>query len=129
MVGRSHFRYSRWDGTQVGFDLDADAVLAEINDDLLYHGDLNAALRRMLQSGFDDRNGERVRGMQELMEKLRQQRRERLQQYDVGGVFADIAEQLREIVDMERTALDDLAREADESGDARRKEVTDEAVS
>ena len=72
---RPHFRYSRWDGTQVGFDLDADSVLAEINDDLLYHGDLNAALRRMLNSGFSDRNGERVQGIKELMERLRQQRR------------------------------------------------------
>ncbi|MBX3313210.1 MAG: hypothetical protein KF906_02730 [Actinobacteria bacterium] len=128
MVGRSRFRYSRWDGSQVGFDLDADAVLAEINDDLLYHGDLNAALRRMLQSGFSDRNGERVKGMQELMEKLRQARRERLENYDLGGVYDDIAQQLREVVDMEREALDELAREADASGDARRKEVTDEAV-
>ena len=126
---RPHFRYSRWDGTQVGFDLDADSVLAEINDDLLYHGDLNAALRRMLNSGFDDRNGERVQGMKELMEKLRQQRRERLENHDLGGVFDDIAEQLREVVDMERAALDDLQREATESGDARRKEVTDDAVS
>ena len=54
-AGRPRFRYSRWDGTQVGFELDADEVMAEITDDLLYHGDLNAALRRMLQSGFDDR--------------------------------------------------------------------------
>jgi diadenylate cyclase len=28
------FRYSRWDGTQVGFELDADTVLAEVTDDL-----------------------------------------------------------------------------------------------
>lgn len=125
---RPHFRYSRWDGTQVGFDLDADSVLAEINDDLLYHGDLNAALRRMLNSGFEDRNGERIQGMKELMEKLRQQRRERLEGHDLGGVYDDIAEQLREVVGMERAALDDLQREAAESGDARRKDVTDEAV-
>jgi uncharacterized protein with von Willebrand factor type A (vWA) domain len=125
---RPHFRYSRWDGTQVGFDLDADAVLAEINDDLLYHGDLNAALRRMLQSGFEDRNGERVKGMQELMERLRQQRRERLEQHDLGGVYEDIAQQLREVVDLERQALDDLAQEAADSGDPRRQEVTDQAV-
>ncbi len=125
---RPHFRYSRWDGTQVGFDLDADAVLEEINDDLLYHGDLNAALRRMLNSGFEDRNGERVQGMKELMEKLRQQRRERLENHDLGGVYDDIAEQLREVVDLERAALDELQREAAESGDARRKEVTDDAV-
>ena len=46
------FRYSRWDGTQVGFDLDADALLDEMADDLLYHGDLNAALRRMHPAGL-----------------------------------------------------------------------------
>ncbi|MCU1496742.1 MAG: hypothetical protein JWM47_695, partial [Acidimicrobiales bacterium] len=112
----------------MGFDVDADAVMAEINDDLLYHGDLNAALRRLMNSGFEDRNGERVQGMKELMERLRQQRRERLEQHDLGGVYDDIAEQLREVVDMERAALDELQREAAESGEARRKEVTDEAV-
>ena len=53
----ARFRYSRWDGTQKGFYLDAEQVMAEITDDLLYHGDLNAALRRMMQSGLRDRSG------------------------------------------------------------------------
>ena len=39
----SRFRYSRWDGTQTGFEFDADDVLGEVTDDLLYHGDLVAA--------------------------------------------------------------------------------------
>ncbi len=63
-------RYSRWDGTQVGFDLDATDIFSEITDDLLYHGDLNAALRRMMQSGFQDANGERMQGLREMLEKL-----------------------------------------------------------
>ncbi len=54
------FEYSRWDGTQVGFDLDADDILAEIKDDLMYHGDVGYALRRLLQQGFRDREGRRV---------------------------------------------------------------------
>ena len=56
------FRYSAWDGSQVGFDLDAESLLDEMSDDLLYHGDLNAALRRMMQQGFRDRNDERLMG-------------------------------------------------------------------
>ena len=56
------FRYSAWDGTQKGFDLDADALLDEMTDDLLYHGDLHAALRRLMQQGMQDRNGERAHG-------------------------------------------------------------------
>ncbi len=101
-------RYSRWDGTQVGFELDADSVLAEITDDLLYHGDLNAALRRLLQSGFRDRNDERIAGMRELLEKLRRKKRDELERYDLGGVYDDIAQELRDVVDMEREGIDQL---------------------
>jgi uncharacterized protein with von Willebrand factor type A (vWA) domain len=122
------FRYSRWDGTQVGFEFDADDVLSEITDDLLYHGDLNNALRRLLQSGFRDRNGERTAGIRELLERLRRRRRDQLERYDLGGVYDDIAQQLREVVDMERSGIDDLVREAQESGDQRRQEITDEVA-
>src|SRR3569623_378882 len=108
MPRNPRFRYSRWDGTQVGFDLDAEAILEEITDDLLYHGDLHAALRRLLQQGFKDRNGEDLMGMRELMERLRQRRREQLDRYDLGGVYEDIAEALREVVETARQGLDEL---------------------
>ncbi len=123
------FRYSRWDGTQVGFDLDANTVLSEMTDDLLYHGDLNAALRRMMQSGFRDRDGKRVQGMRELLEQVRKRRREQLDRYDLGGVYGEISERLNEVLDQERGAIDQLQQEADESGDARRKEITDQVAS
>src|SRR6266550_6185281 len=122
------FNYSRWDGTQVGFELDADDILSEITDDLLYHGDLNSALRRLMQSGFRDHNDERISGMRELLEKLRRRRRDELERYDLGGVYDDIAQELRDVVDMERKGLDELATEARESGDARRQEITDQVV-
>jgi len=128
MVGAPRFRYSRWDGTQVGFDLDADAILEEITDDLLYHGDLHAALRRLMQQGFRDREGNDLMGLRDLMERLRQQRQERLQQHDLGGVYEEIAEGLREVMDLERQGLEELARGARESGDQRRQEITDEVV-
>jgi uncharacterized protein with von Willebrand factor type A (vWA) domain len=117
-------RYSRWDGTQAGFELDADDVLSEITDDLLYHGDLNAALRRMMQSGFRDQNGERLAGMRELMERLRRRRKDELEKYDLGGVYDDIARELREVVDQERGGIDQLEQEARDSGDQRRQEIT-----
>ncbi|MDQ3757654.1 MAG: hypothetical protein M3394_07385, partial [Actinomycetota bacterium] len=122
------YGYSRWDGTQVGFELDADDVLAELTDDLLYHGDLNAALRRLLQSGFRDRNDERIAGMRELLERLKRRRREELDRHDLGGVYDDIAERLREVVDMEREGIDALVEEARASGDERRREITEEVA-
>ena len=125
-MARCGFQYSRWDGTQVGFDLDADALLAEMSDDLLYHGDLNAALRRMLQQGFQDRNGERLEGMREMLERLRQRRREELEKRDLGGVYDDIAEQLDEILDQERAGIERRLQEARDSGDQRRQEITED---
>ncbi len=121
-------RYSRWDGTQVGFDLDATGIFEEITDDLLYHGDLNAALRRVMQSGFKDRNGEQMKGLREMLEKLRRKRRETLEQHDLGGVYDEIARELREVVEKERAAIDEMAREARESGDARRQELTEQVA-
>ena len=76
MAKRLALRYSRWDGSQVGFEMNADDVFGEITDDLLYHGDLNAALRRMMQSGFQDRNGEQLKGLREMLEELRRRRGE-----------------------------------------------------
>ena len=66
--------------------------------------------------------------MRELMEKLRRRRRDELEHYDLGGVYDDIAQELRDVVDMERKGLDELAQEARESGDQRRQEITDQVV-
>jgi uncharacterized protein with von Willebrand factor type A (vWA) domain len=124
----SRFSYSRWDGLQKGFDLDADHLMQQVTDDLLYHGDMHAALRRLMQEGMEDRNGERIQGLREMMEKLRQKRQETLDNHNLGGVYDDIAKELREVVNQERAALDELAKEAQESGDERRQEVTQQAV-
>ncbi len=121
------YAYSAWDGTQAGFELTAHDIMAELNDDLLYHGDINAALRRMLQSGFDLDEG-RIQGLRETLEQLRAAREERLDQFDLGGVYDEVAQELREVVDTERGALDQLAQEARDSGDERRQAITDEVV-
>ncbi len=112
MVG-SRFRYSRWDGSQKGFELDAFDVLSELTDDLLYHGDPMASLRRLMQEGFEDRNGDRVQGLREMLDQLRQERQERLENNNLGGVYDEINEALSEIVDQERQGLSDREALAD----------------
>jgi uncharacterized protein with von Willebrand factor type A (vWA) domain len=121
-------RYSPWDGSQRGFELDSFDVMEQLTDELLYHGDLNSALRRMLQQGFEDRNGERIEGIREMMERLREARQERLDQHDLGGVYDDIAQELREVVAQERSSIEELRQEARDSGDARRQELTDQVA-
>ncbi|WP_419918375.1 hypothetical protein [Candidatus Poriferisocius sp.] len=127
MRSANRVAYSRWDGTQTGFDLSASDLFARMNDDLLYHGDVNAALRRLLQQGFDV-DGQRVQGLRNLLEQIREKRRERLEQHDLGGVYDDIAQELRDVMDAERDALDELAATAANSGDERRAAITEEDV-
>ena len=123
-----HFSYSRWDGTQVGFDIDADHLFEEMADQLLYHGDVNSALRQMMQGGMTDRDGRQMEGIRDMMDRLRERRRELLDQYDLGGVFDDIAEALREVVEEERQALGDMVSEAGEADDDRRQELASDTA-
>ena len=120
--------YSRWDGSQKGFELDADSVFDGLTDDLLYHGDVNSALRRMMQDGFKDRNGEQLQGIREILDKLRRERQERLDNSDLGGVYSEIAEALADIIDEERHAIENSQREAQASGDERRADTARQAA-
>jgi uncharacterized protein with von Willebrand factor type A (vWA) domain len=122
------FRYSRWDGTQTGFELDADSLMKEISDELIHHGDPNAALRRIMQQGMRDRNGRNIEGVREALDKLRKRRRELRESGRVGGEFEDVARELDDIVDEERLAVDDAERRAVDSGDARRADIARDAA-
>jgi uncharacterized protein with von Willebrand factor type A (vWA) domain len=124
----SRFTYSRWDGTQRGFEVDADSLLDEMTDDLLYHGDVNSALRKMMQDGLRDANGERIAGMRELMQKLRKQRQEIQERGDLGGVYSEIADALNDIVDEERHAIQNYTEQAANSGDERRAETAKQSA-
>jgi len=112
----SRWRYSRWDGTQQPIVFDGDEVLAQVSDDLLYHGDLDAALRRLLQEGFTTRDGQRVAGLQELLERIRRRRQE-LASHDLSGLTDDVVRALDEVLSTERRAIDDEAARAAAGGD------------
>ncbi len=119
----ARFTYSRWDGTQRGFDLDADLLFDQLTDELLYHGDVNAALRRMMQDGMRGPDGERLDGLREMLERLRQEREKRLEQSNLGGVYDEISDELDDIIDEERHAIENAVRAAEASGDDRRSDA------
>ena len=126
MVGR--FTYSRWDGTQQGFDLDNTSLFEEMSDDLLAYGDLRGALRRMMNRGLTDPNGERLMGLQEMRKRLKERREELLERGDLGGVYKEIDDALNDIVDEERHAIEQSVRDADKSADPRRQENAQRAA-
>ena len=122
------FRYSRWDGTQQGFELDADSVIKELTDELIHHGDPNAALRRIMQQGLRDRNGRDIEGLRETMKRIRERRKEIRESGKLGGEFDGVAQELNDIVDEERLAIDEAERKAGDSGDERRASVARDAA-
>ena len=108
MTARSQrFRYSNWDGSQAERFPTADELMNELSEDLLQYGDLRSALRNMMQRGFQ-MQGEPMQGLRDLMRKLRQQRRERLERYDLGSVMDGLKQELDDIVDLERGTLDGM---------------------
>ena len=103
----TRFRYTQWDGTQEITGPDPEQVLEQVSDDLLNFGDLQQAIRNMLQRGMRMPGGDRTEGLRDLLQQLRQQRRDNLERFDLSSAFDDIQRQLDEIVDLERGALDD----------------------
>jgi uncharacterized protein with von Willebrand factor type A (vWA) domain len=120
------FTYSRWDGTQSGPDLDADALLRAMGDELIEHGDPDDALRRILRDGLEV-DGERLLGLREMLERLRQQRQEMLESHDLGGVYDEIRDALGEVMETERGSLGELEGSDDdvvaESAERRRQDL------
>ena len=68
------YRYSEWDGTQDLFEPDADALMDELERNLMSYGDLSDALRLLQRGGIRDRQGRRLPSIQDLLKQLRQRR-------------------------------------------------------
>jgi uncharacterized protein with von Willebrand factor type A (vWA) domain len=124
----ARYDYSAWDGTQDAAGLDPDALLAELTDELLAGGDLDAAMRRLLRAGIRTADGDRVLGIREMLERLRRRRSELLARADPDGRLARLREALDDVVRTERSAIDELEDAARSSGDRRRAEVTSDVA-
>ena len=106
------WRYSEWDGTQEIPPLDPDDVLEALTDDLMNFGDLQHAMRNLLQRGMRDNVGNRLQGLRDLLQQLRQQRRNTLDRFNLSSVMDDIKRKLDELLDMERNTIDRRLQEA-----------------
>jgi uncharacterized protein with von Willebrand factor type A (vWA) domain len=114
------YRYSEWDGSQEIPPLDPDDILAGLTDDLMNFGDLQHALRNLLQRGMRNPLGDRMQGLRDLLQQLRQRRRQMLDRYDLSSAFEDIKKRLDEILSLERGTLDSRLEEAESRLQGRR---------
>src|SRR6187402_3966826 len=101
------YRYTEWDGTQEIPPLDPDDVLNALTDDLMNFGDLQHALRNLMQRGMRNPMGDRTQGLRDMLQQLRQQRRQQLDKYNLSSAFEDIQKRLEQILEKERGTLDD----------------------
>ncbi|MGE3539202.1 MAG: VWA domain-containing protein [Candidatus Tectimicrobiota bacterium] len=99
------YRYTHWDGTQDVSAVDADDLMDAMSDDLMSHGDLGQALRNLMRRGMQGNMGSGFEGIRELMERLRQQSRERLERYNLASMIDELKKRLDDIVQQERSAL------------------------
>ena len=96
----ARYRYSRWDGTQQPFGLDADDVLESISDDLMAYGDLQSALQRLYRWGTRE-----MPGLDQLLRQLQEARERELSRYNLDSVLDDLKEKLQDVVDSERSGI------------------------
>ena len=104
-------RYSRWDLSQRDA-LDSESVFDQLNDYMNDTGDLQQAMRRLMQKGL--KQGEKqTKGIDDLLSQVAREMRKLYDNYRLQSAMDEVQEQLDSIVEQEKTTLDQL----DEAGE------------
>jgi uncharacterized protein with von Willebrand factor type A (vWA) domain len=102
------FLYSRWDGSQEEFRLDAEQALDALTELMLEGLDARQALEWMRQHGFELAGLDlRVMGLDELRQLLRDEVRELERRFRMDRALDDPRRRLEDILDREQRALRD----------------------
>src|SRR5205823_9849589 len=108
-------------GTQQIMPFDADAIMEAISEDVLAHGDVRRALEKLMQQGHRFQSGEKMPGLRDLLDRLKQSRQETLRQHNMDAVVNDIRQRLEKIKETERAGIDRRVEEARAETDEGRK--------
>ena len=101
-----HIRYSRWQSN--GHDsLSAESVFDQLNDYMNDSGDLQQAMRRLMQKGI--KQGEnQTKGVDDLLAQIAREMRKLYDEYRLQSALDKVQHQLDSILDQERRTLDEL---------------------
>ncbi|MBL4868426.1 MAG: hypothetical protein JKY67_18830, partial [Pseudomonadales bacterium] len=99
-------RYSNWDGSQLK-RRSAEDLMGLIADEVLESNDIQSALQSLLRGGMPFMGGGRMPGIQDMLRKLRQHRRQQLQRFNLDSVFDQLQEQLKAILSKEHQTIED----------------------
>ena len=98
------YRYSRWDGSQNIAAFTAEDLLNAMADDLIADGDIESALQRIFRNGADAQDG-RMRGLQDLLNRLRERKQQQLNRYRLDSLMDDLKKRLDEVLKTEREGI------------------------
>ena len=87
-------RYTQWDGTQQ-LKLDADKVFEKLAEYLSYTDDVRQAMDWMTRQGMDF-DGSRVAGLEEFLEQLRQEMRQRYREFNLKEALSELEQRLNQ---------------------------------
>ena len=101
-----HIRYSRWDRSTRN-SLDSDTVFDQLNEYMNDSGDLQQAMRRLMQKGIK-RGENQTKGIDDLLSQVAREMRKLYDEYRLQSAMDEVQEQLESIVDQERQTLEEL---------------------
>lgn len=104
------YTYSRWDGSQHHAGIDADAVMDALSDDLMVDGDVQSAVQRVVRWGLP--GSQCGPNLQDLIDRLRQQRQNELERYDLQSIMQDIADRVDDVIQTERDSIEERLRDS-----------------
>src|SRR5712692_8180391 len=96
-------RYTQWDGTQK-LRLDADKVFEKLAEYLSFTDDIRQAMDWMMRQGMEF-DGVKVMGLEEFLEQLRQEMRERYRDFNLRNALSEIETRLADLLARERETL------------------------
>ena len=96
------------------FGIDAEELMKHLSKDLLAHGDMWKAFRELFRRGMENREGQQLPGLKDMMERLKQRQQQQLQRYNMDSVVEDLKERLENILKTERQGIDKRLQEAHE---------------
>ncbi|GIS82043.1 MAG: hypothetical protein CM1200mP15_06750 [Dehalococcoidia bacterium] len=108
-----NYRYAKWDGTQRIFEFDASTLMDSLSEDFLKRGDISSALRDMLRNGVKSSEQDGSSGLRDLMEQVKNRRRQELQKHNLDSIIDDLSQKLDHIIETERGTIHDRSNGSD----------------
>jgi uncharacterized protein with von Willebrand factor type A (vWA) domain len=100
-------RYSRFDRASSD-RVETDSVFDQLNDYMNDTGDLQQAMRRLMQRGLKQGDA-RVPGLEDLLSQVTREMRRLYEQYRLQSAQDDLKQQIDSIVEEERRTLDEMS--------------------